>query len=167
VFDGTLYFSTFAAAPPGTLSCSNGVAKLWGRDFVTPADLTCATGNTCNRSLGGIPELQPPPPNAPQSPAPSFIEPDLYDTTLAGKVIPGVSINATPVCASLGTPGNDSYVAGASHATPQNYTQPGGFSLFTQVGTKGSNGSTTKQFQMAVPTPVSPTLIDSWAAVLE
>jgi hypothetical protein len=78
-----------------------------------------------------------------------------------------VSIKAPPACASLGAPGTDSYVAGASHSLPQNYTQPGGFSLFTQVGTKGTNGSSTKQFQMSVPTPVSPTLIDSWAAVLE
>jgi len=167
VFNGTLYFSTFAAAPPGTQSCSNGTAKLWGRDFVTPADPACASGATCDRSLGGLPELQPPPPNAPLVPAPSFVEPDLYDATLAGKVIPGVSIKATPACASLGAPGTDSYVAGASHSLPQNYTQPGGFSLFTQVGTKGTNGSSTKQFQMSVPTPVSPTLIDSWAAVLE
>jgi type IV pilus assembly protein PilY1 len=167
VFNGTLYFSTFAAAPSGTQSCSAGTARLWGRDFVTPADSTCALGGSCNRALGGLPELQPPPPNAPTAPPPSFIEPDLYDSTLAGKVIPGVSIKATPACASLGAPGNDSYVAGASHASPQNYTQPGGFSLFTQVGTKGANGSSTKQFEMAVPTPVSPTLIDSWAAVLE
>jgi type IV pilus assembly protein PilY1 len=166
VFNGTLYFSTYAAAPAGTLSCNAGTAKLWGRDFVTPADPTCASGGACNRALGGLPELQPPPPNAPQTPPPSFIEPDLYDVTLQGKVIPGVSIKATPACANLGTPGPDSYVYGASHAAPQNFAS-GGFSLFTQVGAKGSNGSTTKQFEMSVPTPVSPTVIDSWAAVLE
>jgi type IV pilus assembly protein PilY1 len=167
VFNGTLYFSTFAAAPAGTQSCSNGTARLWGRDFVTPADPTCAAGGTCNRALGGLPELQPPPPNAPTVPPPSFVEPDLFDTTLAGKVIPGVSIKSTPACASLGAPGPDQYVAGAQHSMPQNYTQPGGFSLFTQVGAKGTNGSTTKQFEMALPTPVSPTMVDSWAAVLE
>jgi hypothetical protein len=167
VFNGTLYFSTFGAAPVGTQSCNAGTARLWGRDFVTPADPTCATGGACNRSLGGLPEMQPPPPNLPTSPAPSYVEPDVYDATLAGKVIPGVSIKATPACANLGTPGPDSYVYGAQHAAPQNYSQSGGFSVFSQVGAKGSNGSATKQVSMAVTTPVSPTVIDSWAAVLE
>jgi type IV pilus assembly protein PilY1 len=167
VFNGTLYFSTYAAATPGTQSCSAGVARLWGRDFVTPDDSTCTANPTsCNRSIGGLREMQPPPPNPAQSPAPVYIEPDLYDSTLQGKVIPGVSIKSTPACASLGNPGPDSYVAGASHASPQNYTQ-GGYSLFTQVGAKGTNGATTRQFETPVPTPVSPTLIDSWAAVLE
>jgi len=58
-------------------------------------------------------------------------------------------------------------VYGASHSTPQNYSQSGGFSVFSQVGAKGSNGAATKQVSMAVATPVSPTVIDSWAAVLE
>ncbi|MGH7297562.1 MAG: hypothetical protein ACRELB_21675, partial [Polyangiaceae bacterium] len=167
VFNGTLYFSTYAAAPPGTQSCNSGVARLWGRDFVTPDDNTCAGNPTgCDRSLGGLREMQPPPPNAPTVPPPVYVEPDLYDSTLQGKVIPGVSIKATPACADLGTPGNDSYVAGATHAAPQDYAG-GSYSLFTQVGAKGTNGATTRQFETAVPTPVSPTTIDSWAAVLE
>jgi type IV pilus assembly protein PilY1 len=167
VFNGTLYFSTYAAAPPGTQSCNAGTARLWGRDFVTPDDTTCASNPTgCDRSLGGLREMQPPAPNAPTSPPPVYVEPDIYDSTLQGKVIPGVSIKATPACADLGTPGNDSYVAGASHASPQDYSS-GGYSLFTQVGAKGTNGATTRQFETSVPTPVSPTLIDSWAAVLE
>ncbi len=160
VFNGTLYFSTFAAAPTSTQSCSAGTARLWGRDFVTPS-------NTANLSLGGLPEMQPPPPNLPTAPPPSWVEPDVYDNTLAGKVIPGVSIKATPACANLGLPGPDSYVYGAQHSTPQNYSQSGGFSVFSQVGAKGSNGAATKQVSMAVATPVSPTVIDSWAAVLE
>jgi type IV pilus assembly protein PilY1 len=165
VFNGTLYFSTYAAASTSAQSCNSGIARLWGRDFVTPADSGCSTGGTCDRSKGGLPELQPP--SGPLSPAPSFIEPDLTDPTLAGKVIPGVSIKATPACANLGAPGPDSYVAGAQHAAPQNYAQTGGFSVFSQVGAKGTNGSATKQLSINVATPVSPTVIDSWAAVLE
>jgi type IV pilus assembly protein PilY1 len=167
VFNGTLYFSTFGTPPASTQSCSAGTARLWGRDFVTPADPSCATGGACNRSLGGLPEMQPPPPNLPTAPPPSYVEPDVYDATLAGKVIPGVSIKATPACANLGTPGPDSYVYGAQHAAPQNYSQSGGFSVFSQVGAKGTGGAATKQVSMAVTTPVSPTVIDSWAAVLE
>ena len=167
VFNGTLYFSTFATAPAGTQACVNGSARLWGRDFVTPDDANCATNpSSCNRALGGLREMQPPPPAAPQTPPPVYIEPDLTDPTLAGKVIPGVSIKATPACANLGSATGDQYVYGASHAAPQNFV-PGGYSLFTQVGAKGTNGATTRQFETAVPTPVSPTVIDSWAAVLE
>jgi type IV pilus assembly protein PilY1 len=168
VFNGTLYFSTFSAPAAGTVtSCNPGIARLWGRDFVTPADTTCATNPTgCNRSIGGMAELQPPPPNPPQTPAPNWIEPDIYDPTLAGRVIPGVSIMGTPACANLGQPGPDSYVYGASHAAPQDYAG-GSYSLFTQVGATGKNGSTTKQFSTPVPTPVAPTVVDSWAAVLE
>jgi type IV pilus assembly protein PilY1 len=158
VFDGTLYFSTFGTPNATTQSCNAGTARLWGRDFVTPS-------NPSNLSLGGLPELQPP--SGPVSPAPSYVEPDVTDPTLAGKVIPGVSIKSTPACANLGAPGNDSYVYGAQHAAPQNYSQPGGFQLFSQVGAKGSNGAATKQITMNVATPVSPTVIDSWAAVLE
>jgi type IV pilus assembly protein PilY1 len=167
VFNGTLYFATFATAPAGTQSCVNGSARLWGRDFVTPDDPACATNPTsCNRSLGGLREMQPPAPAAPTSPPPVYVEPDLTDPTLAGKVIPGVSIKATPACANLGAATGDQYVYGANHAAPQNFV-PGGYSLFSQVGAKGTNGQTTRQFETSVPTPVAPTVIDSWAAVLE
>ena len=159
VFNGTLYFATYSAAPPGAQVCTGGLARLWGRDFVTP-------DNSSDLSQGGLRELQPPPPNPPLNPPPVYVQPSDYDSTLLGKVIPGVSIKATPACAGLGTPGNDSYVYGASHSAPQNYSS-GSFSLFTQVGAKGTGGASTKTIDVAVPTPVSPTQIDSWAAVLE
>jgi type IV pilus assembly protein PilY1 len=164
VFNGVLYFSTFATSLPGAEVCSNGAARIWGRDFVLPADTSagCAPGGSgsCNRSLGGMQRLTP-------TPTLPYIEPDSTDSSLAGKVIPGVSIKSTPACASLGTPGTDQYVYGAQHSVPQNYTQQGGYSVFTQIGAKGANGATTKTFEMSVPTPASPTVIDSWAAVLE
>ena len=160
VFNGTLYFSTYAAAPSGTQVCTGGMARLWGRDFVTP-------DNTADLSQGGLREMQPPPPAPPQSPPPLYVQPSDYDPTLLGKVIPGVSIKATPACASLGDPGTDSYVAGATHQTPQNFTS-GSYSLFTQVGAKSATGASgARTFETSVPTPVAPTVIDSWAAVLD
>jgi type IV pilus assembly protein PilY1 len=160
VFNGTLYFSTYAAAPPGTAVCAGGLARLWGRDFVTP-------DQTSDLSQGGLREMQPPPPNPPQTPAPVYIQPSDYDPTLLGKVIPGVSIKATPACAGLGTGVSDSYVPGATHQAPQNYS-PGGYSLFTQVGAKSTSGAGgARTFETTVPTPVAPTVIDSWAAVLD
>jgi hypothetical protein len=159
VFNGTFYFATYDAGATNTNACKTGMGRLWGRDFVAPF-------KTNDLSQGGTPELQPPPPNPPQSPAPLYIQPSDYDPTLLGAVIPGISIKASPACAGLGTPGSDQYVAGATHSAPTNFS-PGGYSLFTQVGTKGTNGSSTAQIQMPVQTPISPTTIDSWAAVLE
>jgi type IV pilus assembly protein PilY1 len=159
VFDGVVYFATYGAAPPGTLSCTAGDGRLWGLDFVHPVDPNAL-------SKGGIPVLEPPPPLPQVVPPPSFIQPDQYDTTLRGVVIPGVSIKSTPACAGLGTPGADQYVYGAQHSTPQNFSQ-GSFSLFTQVGAKGSAGASTRQLDIQLPTPVAPTMIDSWAAVIE
>jgi type IV pilus assembly protein PilY1 len=162
VFNGVFYFATYNAGDASSSNaCKKGVGHLFGRHFETPADSN-------DRSLGGIPILQPPPPNPPQSPPPDYITPAQYDPSgsLYGAVIPGVSIKATPACASLGTPGTDTYVAGATHATPQNFAA-GSYSLFSQVGMAGTNGSATAQIEMPVQTPSSPTTIDSWAAVLE
>jgi hypothetical protein len=111
--------------------------------------------------------MQPPPPNPPQTPAPVFVQPSDYDPTLLGRVIPGVSIKATPACASLGASTSDPYVGGGMHQTPSNFTA-GGYSLFTQVGAKSNSGTTgARTFETSVPTPVAPTVIDSWAAVLD
>jgi type IV pilus assembly protein PilY1 len=159
VFNGTFYFATYYAGATSSNACTSGVGRLWGRDFVAPS-------NTGDLSQGGIPELPPPPPNPPPVPLPVYVQPSDYDTTLLGKVIPGVSIKATPACASLGMAGTDQYVAGAQHQTPQNFAQ-GGYSLFSQVGTKGTGPSATRQLEMPVQTPTSPTVIDSWATVVE
>ena len=159
VFDGVLYFATYSAPNPGSQSCSSGDARLWGRDYVTPLDVT-------DLSQGGIPRLQPP--QGPINPLPLFVQPDKYDTTLDGAVIPGVSINATPACGGLGAPGADSYVYGAQHQSASGFTEAQTqFSLYTQVGAKGAGGANTKTYQVQLPTPVSPTMIDSWAGVLE
>lgn len=162
VFNGTLYFSTYAAAPPGSQSCTSGTARLWGRDFVRPDVLT-------DLSQGGVRQLQPPPPNPPVNPAPINIVPASYPGSgvTAGAVIPGVSIMNTPACASLGSPTSDQYVFGATHSAPQNFTA-GSFSLFSQVGKPGSTGGTaTGTMQFNLSTPIAPTQVDSWAAVVE
>jgi type IV pilus assembly protein PilY1 len=162
VFNGTLYFATYAAAAQGAQSCSSGTARLWGRDFVRP-DVTS------DLSQGGVRQLQPPPPNAPVNPPPVYIVPATYagSGVTAGAVIPGVSIMNTPACASLGNASADQYVFGAQHAAPQNFTA-GSFSLFSQVGKSGGGGGAAAgTMQINLQTPIAPTAVDSWAAVLE
>ncbi len=157
IFDSVMYWSTFAAAGQSA-SCSSGTAHMYGRDFETPKDTT-------DLSLGGVPRLQPPV-NPPATP-PDFITPSSYDATLAGKLIPGVSVNVTPACADTSQVVPDAYTGG-SH-TMANYVTPGSYSLFAQVGGKngGVNGAANSTFSVSLPSPTTSAVVDSWAAVVE
>jgi type IV pilus assembly protein PilY1 len=156
VFDGALYFATYEAANPQALTCTSGHGRIWGLDFVAPLDST-------QRFKGGLPRMA----LAPNNHNGQYIQPDESDSTLSGAVIPGVSIKSAPACSGLSTSTNDQYVGGAMHQMPSGMSSAPSYSLFTQLGKPGSNGAATQQFEMGVPTPVSPTMIDSWAAVLE
>jgi type IV pilus assembly protein PilY1 len=159
VFNGTLYFATYDAGSNTTDVCKSGVARIWGLDYTTPQ----STSMPPDRSAGGKWELIGP---GSSSPVQYVNEIDIDSSLPGNAVIPGVSIKTTPACASL-TSGSDQYVPGASHQTPTNFT-PGRYSLFAQVGAKSSattGGVAT--INMDLPTPTSPTVLDSWAAVLE
>jgi len=144
IFDGTLYFSTYAAPASSTLSCTAGDGFLWGRDFEKPL-------NPSDLSQGGVIVLS-------DSGKPS------KDGVTNGAVIPGVSIQATTACVTLGATGNDQYVPGASHTAISSFTA-GSFNLIGQVGASGANGASTISVPLAPPR--TPTLINSWAAVVE
>ena len=157
VFDSTLYFTTFAPASNGAI-CSSGTAKMWGRDYTLPK-------NTADLSQGGVPRLQPP--VNPTNPPPDSITPSAYDSTLVGKLIPGVSVNVTPACADTSGSVTDQYVGGA-HTTATNVT-PGSYQLVAQVGGKngGSNGASNATFTVNLPAPRNVSMVDSWAAIVE
>jgi len=173
VFDGKLYFATYAASPtppagqPVTM-CTNAVARIWGLDFINPADKNCsiAASGMCDRSIGGVPMLTLPPPS-PASLLVANVTPSASDATLANVVIPGLSVNETPACAGAGTPATDQYVAGATHTPPANVTK-GGYNVMAQLGKTNPTGPGAATLSnLTVPQPISPTLIDSWAAVIE
>jgi type IV pilus assembly protein PilY1 len=152
VFNGNLYFSSFAA-PASTTTCTIGTALLWGMNFNT-----AATG----AGQGGTPAFTPP--------SSTNIQDNYNPFSLAISatgVIPGVSILGTPSCVAYPTnPTTDQYVAGAMHYSPSQYTAPATpFALNVQIGGTASKGA--QSLQIALPTPTAPTLIDSWAAILE
>ncbi len=163
VFDGKLYFSTYIVPPPSN-TCIANVARVWGVDYVNPADPACnlpATAGSCNRAAGGLPSL---------SNSGSMVT-DVSPLATAAKpintaVIPGLTINATPACAGLGPAAADQYVAGATHRATQGFTS-GSYAISSSVGAPAGNGSGTSSVSLNVPTPLAPTVIDSWAAVLE
>jgi type IV pilus assembly protein PilY1 len=155
VFNRTLYFATYYAGDPKAVVCNNGSARLWGFDYVTPYGTACASSSaSCGQ--GGVRRLQ--------APA-DFVDPVVTNGAPQGAVVPGVSIKMTPACASLGTAAADNYT-GAMHAAPTNFAA-GTYSLFAQIGAKAGSGSATQQVDITLAPPASPTLIDSWAAVLE
>jgi type IV pilus assembly protein PilY1 len=161
VFDGTFYFATYRAPSGNTPTCSGGDAFLWGLDFVTASDKT-------HPENGGIPRLNPPPPASQPSPPLGHFEPSAMTPALApaGAVIPGVTIQATAPCSQKGASGSDQYVGGATHQGFGSFSPPS-FSLYAPVAAKGSGGAATSSINIALPTPLAPTVIDSWAAVIE
>jgi type IV pilus assembly protein PilY1 len=171
VFNGVFYFATYSATQQGQQVCTGGSGRIWGLDFVMPgangsgttADTTCSSSPS-GCSAGGMWELQ-----TGTGPALQFITPQgstNYGNVPSGSVIPGVSVKATPACASLGPPGQDGYVYGSTqHQAVQNFTS-GGYSVFSTVGAPGTGGGVST-VNISVPPPISPTAIDSWAAVIE
>jgi hypothetical protein len=81
-------------------------------------------------------------------------------------VIPGISLQETPACVSEGATGADIYVAGAQHTNTSNFT-PGSYALSEQVGQTNPAGIGTRTISQSVASPSTPTMIDSWAAVIE
>jgi type IV pilus assembly protein PilY1 len=167
VFNGTLYFATYIVPPSSTPSiCPSSFARVWGVDFVKPADGACASSPTCNRALGGAPALVQ---GALGTPPVTDVTPltSATDIHIKSAVIPGVTIDATPACAGAGAAANDQYVGGgAQHSAPQGMSK-GNYAISAQVGAQNPNGVGAASVSINVPAPLAPTVIDSWAAVLE
>jgi type IV pilus assembly protein PilY1 len=146
VFDGTLYFATYYAGNPST-GCNPGRAKLWGFDYIKSQGTAGAGGVR-------LPALE-------CLPSEDWTDPGVSCGTIQSAVVPGVAILATPACAQAQAPVT---VGGVTHTALSNVAA-GGFSLVANVAAQGSAPGT--QVQMTLATPVSPTLVDSWASVLE
>ena len=150
VFDSVFYMSTFVPASAAA-SCSVGNPWIWGMDF--------QTADTAGISTGGLPKLDPT--------LSGTLVKSTSPTAAAGHVIPGVSINQTPACASAGVGAFDGYVAGASHSSISNSTAAT-YSLFATYGGKPASGTTSvNTFTQQLRTPRTMTVVDSWAGVVE
>ena len=152
VYDSVLYFATYAPAA-ATQVCGGGTARLFGREYIVPRDPQ-------DLSRGGDLRFKPDPTAAeiPESYTPPGAD-------FAGKIIPGVSINITPTCTTVADATSDPYVPGASHYQVSDMN-PGRPSLLAQVGGTHAQAPPLR-FEAALPRPVSPTSVDSWATVVE
>jgi type IV pilus assembly protein PilY1 len=154
VFNGTLYYTTFSAGSISASACSPGDARLWEVNYLT--------ANTAGLpGTGGDPL-----PSSTQYPRVSGkpYEDLSSQTGTSNVVIPGITIQQTTACAQTST-SSDQYVPGASHASTTSFTS-GGFSMIAKYSKPGSPGGLAT-FSQTVPTPTTPTVIDSWAAVTE
>lgn len=155
VFNGSLFFSTYYAGNLAQASCSNGDARIWGMDFETPlpsGSSPCTANPSPCRGNGGVLTLP--------------VDPDDIGQSFPGRVVPGVAVQATPACGQL-TASQDNYIGNTIHQTTTGFT-PGAFSLVGLVGgVSAPNGLSESPISISLPTPTAPTLINSWAAVLE
>ncbi len=167
VFNGTLFFSTYAAGAPGSASstatsCNNGTARIWGLDFAVQ-DSATSTPTCFPGGKAEMPNIAP----ASATPAVCSVTPSNSPgySGLAGAVIPGVSIRQSPACAS-GTPGAVDPFTGATQSSVSNFT-PGSYSVFAGAGQQNSGGLGSQTVSVALPPQVIPTRVDSWAAIFE
>jgi type IV pilus assembly protein PilY1 len=146
VFAGTLYFTTYYAGNP-TLSCTPGRAKLWGFDFIKPEAGAIGLGGnrllTCSASQ-------------------DWLDPG-FSCAIPGTqpdVVPGVAILATPACSTQAT---GAVAGGVTHTALSNVSAS---SFALQFNVPQPNGTPQTESQ-TLTNPVGPTVIDSWASVVE
>jgi type IV pilus assembly protein PilY1 len=147
VFNGTLFFSTYYAGN-STTTCNPGQAKLWGFNFNTANGGVVSAGGTRFAPLTC-------------SSTQDWTDPGETCGTRQPGVVPGVAIIATPACTTQGTA---SFGSGGSHHSIT-AEKAGAYSLVANIG--ASAGSPATQATIGLSTPLSPTLIDSWASVVE
>jgi hypothetical protein len=152
LFDGVLYFATFAPpleGVPGGL----GEARLWGRDYRVP-DPVCATPRAC----GGKRRLARPCKRAPcaPSPPPAFVVPGDDDSALAGLALSDVEVHSATACGR----------AGASRPAPEGTTE--GYVLSASVDPKSGDPDLARShYEQPIPAPRAAARILWWAPVVE
>ncbi len=158
LFAKVLYFSTFT--PPGANDnvCNSGSSRLWGLDYIVPADKNPETGGfpAAWTDDGGSKvkylEFANIVPNVDSGTSPTVF---------------GVTIAQLPTCAETTTSGDD-WLGYGTHTSMTNIN-PGKFELVVHTGTAGEAlpGGKTNVFKKDLPTPPAFSQIDSWAALLE
>jgi type IV pilus assembly protein PilY1 len=164
VFNGELFFATYVAGQQATsvATCSQGYARIWGMDYQTP----WSTEPTNPPAYGGNPLLNDLPPH-PTTNIVQFVVPaaSTGESSIGAAVIPGVSIRASPSCASATASIPNPMTGGSYNAIGA--STPSSFSLFAQLGQANPTGLGSNTLNIALNPPIIPLRIDSWAGVFE
>lgn len=160
LFDRTLYYATYKPAYPAAGQCgAGGVASLWGVDFVTPGSggVTAGGGPRWCPLASGVDAVT-------QACSGTLIQGEpVVDPTLQGAIIPGVTVQATQACATLGGLPGDPVISGITQTSYQ---------IFFGATTTRSGGGATGTPQadrrtIARPLPKTTASIDAWALVID
>jgi type IV pilus assembly protein PilY1 len=162
VFDRTLYFATYTPAVPTSGACANGgTPTLWGMDFFNPslsgpnqggAPRWCQLGKVDALSGACLVGLT-------QNENPAITYP-----TLAGAIIPGVTIRASQSCASFDSTPGDPALTGLTSTK---------FDIFFgATNSRAGSGTGTPQaarpeVSLTRPLPRTTAVIDAWALVVD
>ena len=149
VFDKALYFATYR--PNSTANvCAPGEARLYGVDFMKPE-----LGDVTKGGAYRMPAM----PNPVQFVVDS-------DPTVAEKLLPGVTVRASQACAT--DQSSYDYFGGGPRNTP-NVTSPVSYSLVANVSAPdtGPGKNSVKQIKKDLALPVTQTVVDAWASVVE
>ncbi|MEZ4224149.1 MAG: PilC/PilY family type IV pilus protein [Polyangiaceae bacterium] len=158
LFNGSLFFSTFAPEPPGSAQvCKAGSSRVWGVDYIKPKQIGSALGDLSKGGLERLPD---------SGSLVQFI--DSSSTLLQdGSVIFGVGVTQLPSCTEEASV-TDPYFGSGTHTSISNIA-PGNFQLVMHTGGIGQTvvGGKSRRLEINLPTPRSTTNIDSWAAIIE
>lgn len=162
LFSSNLYFSTVG---PGVSNdaCSSGSGKVWGMHYIDPGKA---------KGAGGVPA----------DTLKDFVNSDGFidATTLLGSdahaFLSGVSVAQQPTCDSPGTAADNGYFAygskptgGAAPAGKYQLLIPTGnrISTSTKPGLSNVNLGGANGVAIDLAKPVTPLIVDSWAAIVE
>ena len=161
VFDHTLYFASYQPTVPSTAACTDlGVAKLWGLDYVKPTGAAASSGGLAK----WCPSASVDPITGVCSATTLAPNETIYNASGQSPLIPGVSLQTSASCATVG-PATDEYGAGSFSAmSPVSYSLSFGQS---QAGNAGSSSPQAARNSLKRQLPQNSTKIDSWSIVIE
>ncbi len=147
LFDGTLYFATYVPEAVTNVCGEQSKQYVWGVDYVTPQDAS---------ALGDGGKYKYPP---------SFTQKEDM-TSSPPSVIPGVAVKQSLNCVDVsGTVSTDFF--GMSYAMTNSQTGTN-YSLDIPVAKPSTSGGRSVEMKsLSLPKPRTPTIIDSWALIVD
>jgi type IV pilus assembly protein PilY1 len=162
VFDRTLYFATYTPAVPAAAACdAGGVPTLWGMDFFNASTSGISTGGAprwCK--LGSVDPVS----GACSVALTQNENPALFDTTLKGAIIPGVTIQATQSCAQFDSTAGDPSLTSMTATT---FNIAFGATSAKPSGSPGTGTPQAARASLARPLPRTTASVDAWALVVD
>lgn len=163
VFDRTLYFATYKPSVPGgaAVCTEGGVPTLWGMDFFN-ADAAGIDKGGAPRwcKLGSVDPIT----GACLVALTQNEDPTLFDATLKGAIIPGVTIRAAQSCAQFdATPGDPAITA----LTSTKFDIFFGATSSRSGGATGTPQAARPETPLTRPLPRTTASIDAWALVVD